>query len=82
MQDSERDTDIKNRPLDSGRKQGWDDLREYYWNMYITIGETDDQPSSMHETGHSKLVHWDDPEGWDGGGGGRKVWDRGTYVYL
>ena len=65
-----------------GRKQGWDDLREYYWNMYITIGETDDQPSSMHETGHSKLVHWDDPEGWDGGAGGRKVWDRGTYVYL
>ena len=21
--------------------------------------------SSMHETGHSKLVHWDNPEGWD-----------------
>ena len=20
----------------------------------------------MHETGHSGLVHWDDPEGWDG----------------
>ena len=27
-------------------------------------------PSSMHETGHSKLVHWDDPEGWGGEGGG------------
>ena len=25
-------------------------------------------PSLMHETGHSKLVHWDNPEGWDGGG--------------
>ena len=25
----------------------------------------------MHETGHSKLVHWDNPEGWDGEGGGR-----------
>ena len=23
-------------------------------------------PSLMHETGHSKLVHWDNPEGWDG----------------
>ena len=23
-------------------------------------------PSSMHETGHSKPVHWDNPEGWDG----------------
>ena len=31
-------------------------------------------PSLMHETGHSKPkpVHWDNPEGWDGeGGGGR-----------
>ena len=29
-------------------------------------------PGSMHETGCSGLVHWDDPEGWDGrevGGG-------------
>ena len=25
----------------------------------------------MHETGHSKLVHWDNPEGWDGEGGVR-----------
>ena len=25
----------------------------------------------MHETGHSKLVHWDNPEEWDGEGGGR-----------
>ena len=25
----------------------------------------------MHETGCSGLVHWDDPEGWDGVGGGR-----------
>ena len=28
-------------------------------------------PSLMHETGHSKLVHWDNPEGWDGEGGER-----------
>ena len=20
----------------------------------------------MHETGHTKLVYWDNPEGWDG----------------
>ena len=26
-------------------------------------------PSLMHETGHPKLVHWDNPEGWDGEGG-------------
>ena len=23
-------------------------------------------PDSMHDTGCSGLVHWDDPEGWDG----------------
>ena len=31
-------------------------------------------PGLMHETGCSGLVHWDDPEGWDGearGGGFR-----------
>ena len=29
-------------------------------------------PGSMHDTGCSGLVHWDDPEGWDGEGGGRR----------
>ena len=28
-------------------------------------------PGSMHDTGCLGLVHWDDPEGWDGKGGGR-----------
>ena len=27
-------------------------------------------PVSMHDTGCSGLVHWDDTEGWDGEGGG------------
>ena len=27
-------------------------------------------PGSMHDTGCLGLVHWDDPEGWDGEGGG------------
>ena len=34
-------------------------------------------PSSIHETGHSKLLHWDNPEGWDGEGGDRGVRDGG-----
>ena len=38
-------------------------------------------PSSMHETGHSKLVHWDNPEGWDGEGGGKGVQD-GRQIYT
>ena len=29
----------------------------------------------MHDTGCSGLVHWDDPEGWDGEGGGGGVQD-------
>ena len=37
-------------------------------------------PRSMHEAGHSKLVHWDHPEGWEGAGG-RGGWDRGTHVH-
>ena len=27
-------------------------------------------PGSMHDTGCLGLVHWDDPEGWNGEGGG------------
>ena len=34
-------------------------------------------PGSMHETGRSGPVHWDDPEGWDGEGGQRGVQDGG-----
>ena len=33
-------------------------------------------PDSMHDTGCSGLVHWDDPEGWYGEGVGREVQDR------
>ena len=30
---------------------------------------------SMHEIGCSELLHWDDPEGWDGEGDGRGIQD-------
>ena len=32
-------------------------------------------PGSMHDTGCLGQVHWDDPEGWNGEGGGRGVRD-------
>ena len=38
-------------------------------------------PGSMHETGCSGLVHWDDPQGWDGEEGGRGVQD-GEHMYT
>ena len=36
-------------------------------------------PGLMHDTGCSGLVHWDDPEGWDGEGGRCSGW--GTHVH-
>ena len=38
-------------------------------------------PGSMHNTGCLGLVHWDDPEGWYGKGGGRRVQD-GEHMYT
>ena len=38
-------------------------------------------PGSMHEAGCSGLVHWDDPEVWDGEGGERGVQD-GEHMYT
>ena len=35
----------------------------------------------MHEAGHSKSVHWDNPEGWGGEGGGMGVRDGGKHVH-
>ena len=32
-------------------------------------------PGLMQDTGCLGLVHWDDPEGWYGEGGGRRVQD-------
>ena len=82
MWDSRRDTDVKNRLLDSvGEGEGgmiWENSIETcilsYVKQIASLG-------SMHETGHSGLVHWDDPEGWDGEGGGRGVQD-GEHVYT
>ena len=73
MQDSKRDTDIKNSLLDSvGEGEGgmiWEGSIE----TCIIICEVDCQVRCMRRC--SGLVHWDDPEGWDGEGGGRGVLD-------
>ena len=40
-------------------------------------------PGLIHDTGCSGLVHWDDPEGWDGKGCGRGVQDgEHRYIYV
>ena len=38
-------------------------------------------PGLMHDTGCLGLVHWDDPEGWNREGGGRRVQD-GEHMYT
>ena len=78
MQDSERDTGVKNRLLDSaGEGEGgmiWENGIETCILPYVKQIAS---PGSMHETGCSGLVHWDDPEGWDREGGRRGVQDGG-----
>ena len=47
----------------------------------ISYTERVTSPGSMHDTGCLGLVHWDDPEGWYGEGGGRRVQD-GEHMYI
>ena len=82
MQDSKRDTDIKSRLLDyMGEGEG----RMIWENSIETCILPDVKQmtgaSSIHEAGHSKLVPWDNPEGWSGEGGGTELQDGGTPVH-
>ena len=38
-------------------------------------------PDSIHETGLSKLMHWDNPEGWDEEGC-RRGFGMGEHMYT
>ena len=82
MQDSKRDTDVTNSLLDSVREgEGgmiWENSIETCILSYVKQIAS---PGSMHETGCSGRVHWDDPEGWDGEGGGRGIQD-GEHMYT
>ena len=68
MQNRKRDTDVQNRLLDSvGEGEGG-----MFWknSMYILYSETDHQPRLDAWDKCSGLVHWEDPEGLGGEGGG------------
>ena len=56
----------------------WEDSTETCMSPYVKQIAS---PGSMHEAGCSGLVHCDDPEGWDGEGGGRGVQD-GEHMYT
>ena len=83
MRDSKRDTDVKNRLLDSvGEGEGemiWENSIETCILSYVKQIAS---PGLMHETWCSGPVHWDDPEGWDGEGGGRGVQDGGCITPM
>ena len=49
--------------------------------MYIIYEKQIASPGSMHDTGCSRLVHWDDPEGWYREGGEREV-QNWKHVYT
>ena len=82
MRDSKRDTNVKNRLLDSVGEGGgamiWENSTETCILSYV---KQITSPGSMHETGSSGLVYWDDPEGWEGEGHGRGVQD-GEHMYT
>ena len=82
MQDSKRDTDELNSILDSvAEGEGgmiWENGIETCILSYVKWTAS---PGLMHDTGCSGLVHWDDPEGWDGEGGGKGVQD-GEHMYT
>ena len=76
MQDSKRDADVKNRVLDSvGEGEGGMISENSIETCILPYVKYITSPSLKHETRHSKLVHWDDSEVWDGMGGGKEVQD-------
>ena len=82
MQDSKRDTDVKNRLLDIVREgEGgmiWENSIEMCISPYVRQMTS---ASSMYEAGHSKPVLWDNTEGWGGEGGGRGF-RIGGHMYI
>ena len=82
MRDSKRDTDVVNSLLDSvGEGEGrmiWENCIETCILSYVKQIAS---PGLTHDTGCLGLVHWDNPEGWDGEGSGRRVQD-GEHMYT
>ena len=82
MRESRRDTDVKNSLLDSvGEGEGgmvWENGIE---TCIMSYKKQIASSGLMQDTGCLRLVHWDDPEGWYGEGGGRGV-QNGEHVYT
>ena len=69
MRDIKRDTDVKNRLLDSvGEGKGGMIREKSAETCILPYVKQIASPGLMHETVCSGLVHWDDPVGWYGMG--------------
>ena len=67
MQDSKRDTDVKNSLLDSvGEAEGGMISEGTIETCILSYVKQIASPGLMYEAGCSGVVHWDDPGGWDG----------------
>ena len=81
MRDSKGDPDVKHSLLDSV----WEGEGGMIWEngietCILSYVKWIASPGLTHDTGCSGLVHWGDPEGWYGEGGGREGQD-GEHVY-
>ena len=76
----QKDTDIQNSLLDSVGERGmiWENGIE---TGIISYKKQIASPGSMQDIGCLGLMHWDDPEGWYGEGGGKGVQD-GEHMYT
>ena len=82
MQDRKRDTVVKNSLVNYMREgKGGMTLENSIETCILSYVKQIVSPRSMHETGCSGLVNWDDPEGWDGEGGGTEGQD-GEHMYT
>ena len=73
----------------SGRRRGWDDLREQHWNMYITTCKTDEQCKFNAWSRAPKVGSLGQPRGivsggkWEGGSGcGGHVYTCGRFMLM
>ena len=69
MQNRKRDTDVQNRLLDSVGEGEGGMFRENSIETSILSRVKQIRWDAWDKGSH--LVHWEDPEGWDGEGGGR-----------
>ena len=64
-----------------GEGEGWMIWENGIAICIISYMKLVSSPGSMPATGCLGLVHWEDPEGWYGEGGGRRVQD-GKHMYT